>query len=270
MKPLKQIKILPLKNLDDLQLKINKSTGWKVPTTTPENVQELIKLATAEARKIPGAIIASSLGEESFVNSSIRGSKDKKTFYTFPEPNPVCIYYKSANQHLETSRSIRLKLPKEGTNFNADDFLVFAEYFQETSEGIILLSSTIEGFINQLIPENITLTIGGVAKDKNGIEWLDPNTKIREVVPALTGIDFFSTNSAEYSKICTLIDIRNDLIHLKKSGHENHTEYQSLYKRLVDFDHLGQSDSVYTFVEKVTPGYFVLDEPKEESHEIAV
>ena len=131
----------------------------------------------------------------------------------------------------------------------------FIEYYKETSQGIILLITTIEGFINQLLAENLELEIDGKLKNKNEIEWLDLNTKIRQLIPKLTGIDFQKSNNSEYINICSTIDLRNDLIHLKRSEKTNITSYQLLFKRLLDFDHISSSDSIFTFINTILPDY---------------
>jgi len=125
----------------------------------------------------------------------------------------------------------------------------------------MLLSTTIEGFINQLLPENFQLEIDGVMKNKNEIEWLDITAKLRQVVPSLTGIDFQQTNGTDYENICLVIALRNDLIHLKKSIKENITNYQTIFKRLLDFDHISCSDSVFTYINTVIPNYLIEQKP---------
>lgn len=105
------------------------------------------------------------------------------------------------------------------------------------------------------------MEIDGVIKSKSEIELLDIITKLRQVVPNLTGIDFYLTNSEDYTNICLVIDLRNDLIHLKKSSKLNITNYQTLFKRLVDFNHICCSESVYTFINTVIPNYLIEQNP---------
>lgn len=206
--------------------------------------------------RTPDAIVASKIGDKTFVNTQIKGSTNRKKIFVFPEPNPICIYYISANEHLENSSKLKNKLFTEEQHFDGNyHYDNFIEYYKETSQGIILLITTIEGFINQLLAENLELEIDGKLKNKNEIEWLDLNTKLRQLIPKLTGIDFQQSNDKEYSNICSTIDLRNDLIHLKRSEKNNITNYQLLFKRLLDFDHIGCSDSVFTFINTVIPDY---------------
>ena len=258
MKQLKKIAILPLTDFDTLNLQVASQKHYDLTVLDQAQIKELLTKLHEFVAKTPGAIIANKQGDKTYVNTQIKGSRDRKKIFTFPEPNPICIYYSSANRHLQQSYALKNKFFSEEQHFDANyHYGNFIEYFQETSEGVMLLSTTIEGFINQLLPKNLQLEIDGVMKNKNEIEWLDITTKLRHVVPSLTGIDFQQTNNKEYANICSVIDLRNDLIHLKKSVKENITNYQVLFKRLVDFDHIACSDSIFTFINTVIPEYLV-------------
>lgn len=258
MKQLKKIEILPLTDFDTLNLQVASKKHYDLTVLDQAQTKELLTKLHEIVAKTPGAIIASKQGEKTYVNTQIKGSRDKSKIFTFPEPNPICIYFSSANRHLQQSYALKNKFFSEEQHFDANyHYGNFIEYLQETSEGITLLSTTIEGFINQLLPENLQLEIDGVMKNKNEIEWLDITTKLRQVIPSLTGIDFQQTNGKDYTNICLVIDLRNDLIHLKKSVKENITNYQALFKRLVDFDHIACSDSIFTFINTVIPDYLV-------------
>jgi hypothetical protein len=258
MKQFKKIELLPLTDFANINIQIANKKYYDATKLGQEQTNELLTKIYSIADKIPGAIIASKVGSKTFVNTQIKGSRDKKKIFTFPEPNPICIYYKSANDRLEKSYVIKNMLFAEEQHFDGNyHYANFIEYFQETSEGVILLSTTIEGFINQLLADNLELEIDGSLKNKNEIELLDINKKIRQVIPQLTGIDFLLTNSKDFDNICLTIDLRNDLIHLKKSTKENITNYQTLFKRLVDFDHISCSDSIFAFINKVIHNYLI-------------
>lgn len=257
MKQLKQIELRPLTDFDSLNLQVASERHYDLGVLDQEKIAALTKIHELIA-KSPGVIVASKVAGKTYVNAQVKGTRDKKKIFSFPEPNPICIYYSSANKHLQSSYALKNKFFSEEQHFNAEyHYGNFVEYFRETSEGIILLSTTIEGFINQLLPENLEIEINGVKKKKQEIEWLDINTKLRQLLPSLTGIDFQQTNPKEYANICLTIDLRNDLIHLKRSIKENITNYQLLFKRLVDFDHIACSDSVFIFLNTVVPGYLI-------------
>ncbi|HTF03516.1 MAG TPA: hypothetical protein VK826_05795 [Bacteroidia bacterium] len=258
MKQLKKVKLLPLTDLDSLNLKVTSHIDYDWTGLSKEATQELLSKLYKIVGNAPSAIIASKVGDKNFVSTQVKTSKDKSKVFTFPEPNPICIYYKSANEHLQRSYAIKNKIYSEEQHFDHNyHYENFIEYFQETSEGVILLSTTIEGFVNQLLPENVEIEINNVKKKKGDLEWLGPTTKIRDVVEKLTGIDFQKSNPKEYADISLLLDLRNDLIHLKKTSKANITNYQLLFKRLVELDHVAVSDGVFRFINTIIPNYLI-------------
>ncbi len=254
MKNLKEIKILPLTDFDSLQLNVVEGISLNLGVINESLINEFLSKANSLSRVIK----TSNIGNKHFVMTNIKGTMEKNKIFPFPEPNPICIYYKSANKHLEKSYSLKNKFYSHQQHFNYNShFENFVEYFQETSEGVILLNNTIEGFFNQLLPDNMELKIEGIKRNKEYIEFLDIKTKLRKVMPLIMGIDFHQTNSEDYNNICLIIDLRNDLVHLKKVIKEDMTNYQSLFKRLLDFKHIDCSNSVFTFVNTITPDYFI-------------
>lgn len=261
MKKLKKIKLFPLTDFDSLSLPVASEKHFDFTVLPQEDQNKALAEIFKMVGSIPEAIIATKMDGKTFVNTQISTSKQKSKTFTFPEPNPVCIYYSSANNHLQNSYSIKNKIYREEQHFDQNyHYQNFIEYFRETSEGIILLSTTLEAFINQLLDDNLQLTINNANKNKSEIEWLDIVTKIRQVIPQISGIDFFQTNPKEYSNITQLIDLRNDLIHLKKSTKENVTNYQALFKRLVELNHIEVSDSVFNFINVIMPNYLIEDQ----------
>lgn len=261
MKQLKKIKLLPLTDLDSANLNVTDRKDYDLTEIGNDATKELMEKLYKIAESTPGVIVATKVGDKNFVNTQVKTAKDKSRVFTFPEPNPICIFYKSANEHLQNSYAIKNKIYSEDQHFDYyQHYQTFVEYFQETSEGVILLNTTFEGFSNQLLPDNIEIEIEDKKLKKSEIEWLDINTKLRVVLPLITGIDFQKSNPKDYANLCLLIDIRNDLIHLKKTSKENITKYQQLFKRLVELDHVSVSDSVFTFINTMTKDYFIEDD----------
>jgi hypothetical protein len=232
MKQLKKIKILPLTDFGTLNLQVASQKRYDLTVLDQTQTNELLTKLHEIVANTPGAIIATKQGDKTYVNTQIKSSKDKKKIFTFPEPNPICIYYTSANRHLQQSYALKNKLFSEEQHFDGNyHYGNFIEYFQETSEGVMLLSTTIEGFINQLLPENLQLEIGGIMKGKNEIEWLDITTKLRQVVQRLTGIDFQKTKGKDYANICLVIDLRKRPNSFKKKYQGEYNQLSSIVQK---------------------------------------
>ncbi len=170
MKQLKKINLFPLTDFDNLNLQVATRKDYDLTSLSQEEQNKLFTELFNIAGKTPGAIIATKVGDKNFVNTQVSTAKQKSKAFTFPEPNPVCIYYSSANAHLQKSYSIKNKIYSEEQHFDHNrHYQNFLEYFQETSEGVILLSTTLEAFVNQVLDDTLQLTVNGQAKNKDGI-----------------------------------------------------------------------------------------------------
>lgn len=114
---------------------------------------------------------------------------------------------------------------------------------------------TVEGFINQLLLDTATYNINGQEKTKSEIEWFDFNRKIREVIPVILGIDYINNFKEDYDNLSLTNSLRDDLIHLKRIETANFTNYETLFKRLLDFDPVNASNSVFNFVNTIKQNY---------------
>ena len=253
MKKFRKIELVPLTNSKDLNLDVVKTV--KLQVNRNDEVDKCLAELFDHVKKNPDIKIGNDVGNETFVSTQIKSSSNKKV-YTFPEPNPICIYYNIANEHLEKSYDLKNKINSKPQNYDAfEDYEYFSNYFNITSQGIIFLITTIEGFINQFFIEDSYL-INGKTMTKKNLEWAKLDEKINVILPALIGINFKETNPNEYSKICSTNSLRNDLIHLKQSSKSNNTFYQELFKKTIDFKHFECSEAVYTFLAKLKPKYF--------------
>ena len=257
MDKFKIIEIAPLTRLNDIKLNVAEQKGWNFGSLSEPQIAQLLSLALPETRKIKGALLFTGNGDDMFLNASLRTSKNKKVHYTFPEINPITVYYRSAVEHAIAAVNIRITLKSEEMAMSKSTFLEFANFYNEASQAVILLCTTIEGFINQLIPEDVSIDLGNGLKTKSELEFLDLNRKLKNLLPELYEINFFETHLTEFNQISLMIALRHDLIHLKTNIGENGTAYQNIFKRLIDFEYQKAAASVFTFVDTFKTGYFV-------------
>lgn len=256
MKKFRKLNLIPLTNFKELNLNVVKNVTIEIERN--KDVDFTMNKLLSYAKENPEIVtIISTVGDENFVSAQIKSSSNKKKIYTFPELNPICIYYNIANEHLEKSYELKNRINLKEQNFNYfEDYEYFSNYFNSTSQGIIFLITTIEGFINQFFKENTNYFINGEIKTKKDLEWAKLDNKILEILPAITGLNFSKTNNIEYCKIKALNEIRNNLVHLKQTENANKTNYQDLFKKMIDFKQVESSEAVFTFLNIIKPNYF--------------
>lgn len=256
MKKFRKLNLIPLTNFKELNLNVVKNVKLEVERN--KDVDLIMNELFSYAKSNPEIVtLTSTIGQDDFVSTQIKSSSNKKKIYTFPELNPICIYYNIANEHLEKSLELKNRINSKEQNFNYfEDYEYFSNYFNSTSQGIIFLITTIEGFINQFFKDNVKYKIKEETKTKKDLEWAKLEDKILEILPVITGLNFSKTNNNEYNKIKELNKLRNNLIHLKQTENANNTNYQDLFKKMIDFKQVESSEAIFTFLNTMKPNYF--------------
>lgn len=179
--------------------------------------------------------------------------KGNKNF--IPELDPSVIYFSSAQMFSKMiynykrdllNQSSLFKTNKEGKNETQSlDVTVkqFEMFFQFASSYIIMLSASLEAFVNKMIPIDYTFTTkkGSV---KN-IEWIlrqNIELKLSKIIPKCTQKDYAKEFNEKYESILKIKNFRNELIHLSPKNEITNTKYKEFYRKVIDF---GYSDSIY-------------------------
>ncbi|MCH2196873.1 hypothetical protein, partial [Kordia sp.] len=235
-KPLTRMADLPINVVNQKHLDLTKSG-------VPDLEKKLMEVV-AKASKMKGVIVASGRGEENFVMANITPSKKKDKTLVFAEPNPVILYYNSGIEHIKSAIEIRNNILKSELG-HEELYAIFCDFYKESFQGITQMIMAMESLFNQKIPENIELELDGETLTKERIEWKDFKTKLRHIVPQLTGIDFYADHNTDYQNITEVNNLRNNLIHLKSLKEDNYTHYQALCKALIDFDYEKNCTSIH-------------------------
>lgn len=171
------------------------------------------------------------------------------------ELNPVTVFYSNSvmsfgalnhykNVLLANSTNVA-DINKPGENIN---FTHSAMYFQLAINCIINLQATLESFANRIIPENYSY----LNKFGNPVQRT-VTYKLNTVVPTIKKIDFQQRKHRKYNiSIDKLIQLRNDIIHLKPTQQTN-TAYKRVYRDLLNFDFPKAILSVKTFINFYEP-----------------
>lgn len=245
---MKNIKNKPLLNLDFLDIKKTKVLDTLKST---KNISDQVYNTINKISQMDGVIIGVETQGNIYSATHLKPSQNRKLQMNFPEPNPVVLFYQTAISNLQKGKELKKKLlSKERLldyNFYNDNY---CDFFKHNSSGVIFLTMTIESFINQLLPETHN------DRAKSEMEYDRLKDKISDLVQGITKIDFKKTNHEDYNRLCDLIELRNDLVHLKKASKENLTFYQSLMKRVLDFDCDKMANAVFEYVNTIIPQYF--------------
>lgn len=252
----RKVKIVPLTDLEGLDLKRASEKHYDVSALPQEIQNKLMDKLMDIVRKAKGAVVAKPIDGKQYVSAVVKTTKQKGRTFSFPEPNLIHAYYKIAVSHLEKADALQQDFHKIQNN-PKEEYDAFCAFFEEISQGIVFLLMTVEGFVNQLPDEDGTYQIEGVAKSKTDIEWMNFTDKLRFAIPVLSGTDIFVSNRPVYDQLHLLNDLRNDLIHLKKLELANFTYYQQLFKRLLDFPSSDSANAVFDFVNAIRPDFLV-------------
>lgn len=171
------------------------------------------------------------------------------------ELNPVTVFYSNSvmsfgslnhykNLLLANSSNVAdIGKPGEKTNFTHS-----AMYFQLAINCIINLQATLESFANRIIPEDYHYLNKLGNPVKRTVTY-----KLNTVIPIIKEINFQQRKHRKYNiSIDNLIQLRNDIIHLKPTQKTN-TAYKLVYRDLLNFDYQKAILSVKTFINFYEP-----------------
>lgn len=205
----------------------------------PNDISKLSRLVEGEVeedplgRHKPGASFA-------IMHGDINSKKFPKIM--FPAPNPVEFYLFSAQKNLE---SIRILEPEVTSDFNKVNFLLLEEI-----QFCIFMTSALEAFINQMIPADFEYKEGERVWDKIEIErnW-STKDKLKKIIPNIFNVNI-AGDSVIWHQVKTLINLRDDLIHLK-TVQSDFRSYQDLYRRLLDHDYNESSKIIKLVIQRI-------------------
>lgn len=170
-----------------------------------------------------------------------------------PEINPITIFYSNALMSHRKLLEFREKLFRNSPTIknyskNPINPSLFSDFFQLASNCIFNLQSTLESFVNIIITDN------QVFKDKNGNDF-EPSIfhKLDKALPNIKDKRFKSKFKKENKQIRELIELRNEIIHLKPIDKSTNTQYKITYRRLLKFDYRKTIFAVREFIDFYEP-----------------
>lgn len=194
--------------------------------------------------------------------------KDKELYYAFdyinknqkyiiPEVNPVTIFFSNAVMSLKYLSYHRQKLLENSTvikngeiDFIEDNPIYFGFFFQYSANIILNLQASLEAFLNSKIPTDYVLK----SVKRKPIKKLNIHQKIDLAFPELYNLNFENCNKVHYDLVKEIIQIRNDIVHIKPSTDiVSITKYKDLYRNLINFPYHEAINSTRLLINFYTP-----------------
>ena len=183
--------------------------------------------------------------------------------YMFPVPDPTLIYFNNAQLNIQAiieQKKVLLKKLDVTIELNSPAIHDIYNYFGLTSGFVIFLFTSIESFINQMIPDDFIYEDEQNKRteiyNKNQIqEFLDFKTKITKVLNKATEKNFFSNQTPTNQLIWKLKEFRDDIIHTKQD--ENPLKYNNLIKKSLSFKYESSLLAVAKFMNHYKKDYII-------------
>lgn len=190
-------------------------------------------------------------------------SNNEKYFSVFP--NPVHLFFDSSINFFNSSEEIKKtnfpfcaqkkKIKMGDIHFldvDADEtHMCYDEFFKLRMNSIIMLSTSVEAFINHSIPNDYP--------DRENIERYRPfKEKLKTHLPDSLGlIDFWVDKDYLWNQIMNLYYMRNDLIHLKTNSQDGFEAYYEVIRKMLEFDIDRSINAVGKFMNEIQTEFIV-------------
>lgn len=191
--------------------------------------------------------------------------KENGRSYYLPEPDPILVFYDNAYHTYKRIQDKKKKLLSAYTFNNEESVIghteiqVVYEHFGATSSFIINLFTSIEAYINKLIPDDYK----HISKDKKSTSiynkeqierYLSFDKKYTDILKDIYGKSYKDKYQIKHQHITNLKNLRDDIIHLK-ANNDGQTHYDYIIKRLLKFKYKETLEATRDFFNFYTPSY---------------
>lgn len=185
------------------------------------------------------------------------------THYHIPEPDPILIYFNDAYNHFRSIIANKETfLETLNTNAQSNVYEMIQELYKHfgwCNGFVIFLFTSIEAFINKIIPDDYNYHIKKNNRtevyNKEQIErHLSFDDKYSNVLKDITGRDFKKSYPLKHAHIQNLKDFRDNIIH-SKANKAGDTPYDYLFKKALNFKYEETIHAVKDLMNFYEPGY---------------
>ena len=233
MKHLKKKYVLHLKVDQDIR---------KVIDNAPEHKEEVDRIMSSNLEGYYGITIT----ENNDLVQTFKFEENGNVFM-IPEPDPVVIYFDSARHYFNQIAGQREKVFENTTMFASHVSATtgdFYWYFSLASSYAIFLYTSIEAFINKMIPNDYVYQRSVQDKrtelfNKSQVQrHLEFSEKLLKVLPEITGKNFVIDHTHKYEQIKNLKKFRDEIAHTKSyDSTQGPNRYENLYSTSLGFEY---------------------------------
>lgn len=194
------------------------------------------------------------------INQKIDGKK-----FSIPMPDPTLIYFNNAQSAFrlikESKENLKIKLNIENLMSEVAINEIY-NFFGLTSQFAIFLFTSIESFVNQMIPVdyNYKKVLNHKTEFFNSEQvqrYLSFNDKLKKVLPECSGKDFFKKQTPTTQHLDNLKKFRDEIVHTKKDMKNSNLFYDSIVTKSFSFKYEKTIKAVQTFMNFYKPDYVV-------------
>jgi hypothetical protein len=177
-----------------------------------------------------------------------------------PEPNPVHIYFYNAFRLVPKliKSQIEFELMADQLNGSStiETYPYLLKFISNASQFVFNAFSSIEAFINQCIPEQISYKSKkkGVMNKEEVERHLYFKEKSTRLMKSIYSKSILDEESVTYSEIWKLKELRDNLIHLKTKNDKYRNKYREVMNELLNFEYNKSIAEVENYI-----NYFELD-----------
>ncbi|MBF0598431.1 hypothetical protein [Faecalibacter rhinopitheci] len=189
-------------------------------------------------------------------------------------PNPVHLFLTLGIENYNLSENIKFsKFPKCGKQMGDDLFILpieengthqcYNDYIKYRTSSIIMLVSSLEAFINHILPNDFIYETEKKKFTKIEIESPKVNfkDKIEKVIPQFLKDEKFWDNHIEIKlSIDKLYQTRKNLIHLKTNAEDDFSAYFQIIDEMLDFNISNSIDSLISFMNLTKSNFIELSD----------
>ena len=160
--------------------------------------------------------------------------KQDKIF--IPELNPVTVFFSNATMSIRKLIEFRETLFSESPStkdfYKNVDLKLLGNFFQLSSNCLFNLQASLESYANWVIPDEYKTL------DRNEKEIHNPSLthKLFTTLPELKKKQIKKHNRRGKFIILRIIELRNDIVHLKPIKDKTNTKYKKVYRKLLQFN----------------------------------